>query len=98
MFNFHIFYLHDFFIFTIFAVNNNISITVVPISRLLSVDSSPSCIRRDEFLMENDEDSPQGKMYKRETWSKGVEFLFSCIAMSVGLGNLWRFPFVGKLN
>lgn len=36
--------------------------------------------------------------HKRETWSRGVEFLFSCIAMSVGLGNLWRFPFVAWKN
>jgi solute carrier family 6 amino acid transporter-like protein 5/7/9/14 len=32
----------------------------------------------------------------RENWGKGIEFLLSCIAMSVGLGNVWRFPFVGK--
>lgn len=36
--------------------------------------------------------------YQREHWSRGVEFLFSCIAMSVGLGNLWRFPFVAYKN
>lgn len=33
---------------------------------------------------------------KRENWGKGIEFLFSCIAMSVGLGNIWRFP-IGKI-
>lgn len=27
-----------------------------------------------------------------------MEFLMSCIAMSVGLGNLWRFPFVAFSN
>lgn len=45
--------------------------------------------------------SPEGEpnpAYKREHWSRGVEFLFSCIAMSVGLGNLWRFPFVAYKN
>uniref|UniRef100_A0A7G3AYG6 Transporter n=1 Tax=Lutzomyia longipalpis TaxID=7200 RepID=A0A7G3AYG6_LUTLO len=34
----------------------------------------------------------------RETWGKGVEFLMSCIAMSVGLGNVWRFPFTALNN
>ncbi|XP_034248378.1 sodium-dependent nutrient amino acid transporter 1-like [Thrips palmi] len=29
----------------------------------------------------------------RQQWSNGMEFLMSCIAMSVGLGNVWRFPF-----
>lgn len=30
----------------------------------------------------------------RDSWGKGIEFLLSCIAMSVGLGNIWRFPFI----
>uniref|UniRef100_A0A182JYU5 Transporter n=1 Tax=Anopheles christyi TaxID=43041 RepID=A0A182JYU5_9DIPT len=34
----------------------------------------------------------------RDQWGKGVEFLMSCIAMSVGLGNVWRFPFVALEN
>ncbi|KAK8728554.1 hypothetical protein OTU49_009013 [Cherax quadricarinatus] len=34
----------------------------------------------------------------REQWSSPVEFLLSCIAMSVGLGNVWRFPFVALDN
>lgn len=34
----------------------------------------------------------------REQWGKGIEFLMSCIAMSVGLGNVWRFPFVALSN
>jgi solute carrier family 6 (neurotransmitter transporter, glycine) member 5/9 len=40
---------------------------------------------------EHDEES-QTKA-KHDTWSNQVEFLLSCVAMSVGLGNLWRFPF-----
>lgn len=35
---------------------------------------------------------------ERESWGKGVEFLMSCIAMSVGLGNVWRFPFTALEN
>lgn len=27
------------------------------------------------------------------TWENPIEFLLSCISMSVGLGNVWRFPF-----
>ncbi|XP_053669859.1 sodium-dependent nutrient amino acid transporter 1-like isoform X1 [Anopheles nili] len=34
----------------------------------------------------------------RDQWGKGIEFLMSCIAMSVGLGNVWRFPFVALEN
>ncbi|EDX06730.1 GD25852 [Drosophila simulans] len=35
---------------------------------------------------------------QRDQWSRGVEFLFSCIALSVGLGNVWRFPFIALEN
>jgi hypothetical protein len=34
---------------------------------------------------------------ERQQWSNPIEFLLSCIAMSVGLGNVWRFPFTGNL-
>ncbi|XP_064553958.1 sodium-dependent nutrient amino acid transporter 1 isoform X1 [Drosophila montana] len=39
-----------------------------------------------------------GRPGERDTWGKGVEFLMSCIAMSVGLGNVWRFPFTALDN
>nr|ABX55982.1 monovalent cation/nutrient amino acid symporter NAT2 [Drosophila melanogaster] len=29
-----------------------------------------------------------------EQWGNGLEFLFSCISLSVGLGNIWRFPYI----
>lgn len=31
-------------------------------------------------------------------WGNQIEFLMSCIAASVGLGNVWRFPFVAYQN
>ncbi|XP_055309717.1 sodium-dependent nutrient amino acid transporter 1-like [Sitodiplosis mosellana] len=35
---------------------------------------------------------------ERANWGNDVEFLMSCIAMSVGLGNIWRFPFTALEN
>lgn len=35
---------------------------------------------------------------ERPNWSNGLEFLMSCISMSVGLGNVWRFPFTAYEN
>ncbi|XP_067006231.2 sodium-dependent nutrient amino acid transporter 1 isoform X2 [Anabrus simplex] len=35
---------------------------------------------------------------ERAQWGSGLEFLMSCIAMSVGLGNIWRFPFTAYEN
>ena len=34
----------------------------------------------------------------RQQWSNPIEFLLSCVAMSVGLGNVWRFPFTAYEN
>ena len=34
----------------------------------------------------------------RDKWTNPAEFLLSCIAMSVGLGNIWRFPYIAYTN
>ncbi|XP_050737440.1 sodium-dependent nutrient amino acid transporter 1-like [Eriocheir sinensis] len=33
-----------------------------------------------------------GEEEERQQWGHPIEFLLSCISMSVGLGNVWRFP------
>lgn len=35
---------------------------------------------------------------EKEEWSGGMEFLMACISTSVGLGNVWRFPFTAFEN
>ncbi|GAU98844.1 hypothetical protein RvY_09933 [Ramazzottius varieornatus] len=34
----------------------------------------------------------------RAQWGNKVEFLLSCISLSVGLGNVWRFPYLAYAN
>lgn len=48
--------------------------------------------------MQEDVESAKKPIKERDSWGKGIEFLLSCIAMSVGLGNVWRFPFVALQN
>jgi len=40
----------------------------------------------------------EGEEPERQQWDNPIEFLLSCISMSVGLGNVWRFPFTAYEN
>ncbi|KAJ9576851.1 hypothetical protein L9F63_006625, partial [Diploptera punctata] len=45
-----------------------------------------------------EEEEDEEDASKRPQWSNSLEFLMSCIAMSVGLGNIWRFPYTAFKN
>ncbi|XP_077293648.1 sodium-dependent nutrient amino acid transporter 1-like [Arctopsyche grandis] len=52
----------------------------------------------DEKTVQSEDTESRDDTPKRDQWGKGLEFLMSCIAMSVGLGNIWRFPFIAYEN
>ncbi|KAJ8320366.1 hypothetical protein KUTeg_001953 [Tegillarca granosa] len=43
-------------------------------------------------------DSSESSGYERETWARKTEYLLSMIGYSVGLGNIWRFPYICLRN
>ena len=40
--------------------------------------------------MSTDMETPEG----RETWGSKIGFILTAAGFSIGLGNIWRFPFV----
>lgn len=43
-------------------------------------------------------DVPGKEEEVRGGWNNKLDFLFSCISVSVGLGNIWRFPYLCKMR
>jgi solute carrier family 6 amino acid/orphan transporter-like 15/16/17/18/20 len=43
-------------------------------------------------------DGPEAKDENRAAWSGKMQFFLSIIGYSVGLGNIWRFPYLCQQN
>jgi SNF family Na+-dependent transporter len=56
-------------------------------------DKSPQKNIDDNVVLTVSEDK-----HKRVLWSGKVDFFLACIGNSVGLGNIWRFPYLCYKN
>uniref|UniRef100_A0A0X3P9P4 Transporter n=1 Tax=Schistocephalus solidus TaxID=70667 RepID=A0A0X3P9P4_SCHSO len=46
----------------------------------------------------DDSKKEESNLTKREQWNKKIDFLIACTGYSIGLGNVWRFPYLCYKN
>ena len=53
---------------------------------------------RDEYDVEKAGQSGANTQEERGNWGRHIEFVLATIGFAVGLGNVWRFPYLAQKN
>lgn len=53
---------------------------------------------QNDVPMEMKASCPEGAEDGRESWDSELQFILATIGYAVGLGNVWRFPYLAQKN
>ena len=85
------------------SINQQPEIQLVSV-RIINVPKVENGTATLVYIKKNSQDHLQdlerdsGKFKQREQWANKFEFILACMTYAIGLGNVWRFPYLCYKN